>query len=110
MCNKIGTYLKALAAHDNDVPFYVALPESSIDFSLNVGVNNIPIEERSSKEVSHIFGLDFTGKITEIRVFGEGVNIYNPGFDVTPNKYITKLITNRGVCEASTEGLKKLFK
>ena len=110
VCNKIGTYLKALSAYDNNLPFYVALPESSIDFSLNVGVNNIPIEERSPKEVSHIFGLDFTGKITEIRIFGEGVNIYNPGFDVTPNKYITKLITNRGVCEASTEGLKQLFK
>ena len=110
VCNKIGTYLKALSAYDNNLPFYVALPESTIDFSLRSGVNNIPIEERSSKEVSHVIGIDSKGSNAEIRISGEHTNIYNPGFDVTPNKYVTKLITNKGVCEASKEGIDKLFK
>ena len=110
VCNKIGTYLKALSAYDNNLPFYVALPESTIDFSLRSGVNNIPIEVRSSKEVSHVIGIDSKGSNAEIRISGEHTNIYNPGFDVTPNKYVTKLITNKGVCEASKEGIDKLFK
>ena len=108
VCNKIGTYLKALSAYDNDVPFYVALPETTIDLSLSSGINKIPIEERSSREVTHLMGVGTKGETIEVRLSEKNINIFNPGFDVTPNKYVTKLITNRGVCEASKEGINKL--
>ena len=110
VCNKIGTYMKALCAYDNNIPFYVALPESTIDLNLKYGVNNIQIEERSSKEVNHISGLNEDGVLNTIKIVNDDNMFYNPGFDVTPNKYVTKLITNKGVCDASTEGIQKLFK
>ena len=110
VCNKIGTYMKALCAYDNNIPFYVALPESTIDFNLKFGVNNIQIEERSSKEVNHISGLNEAGVLNTVKIVNDDNMVYNPGFDVTPNKYVTKLITNKGVCDASTEGIQKLFK
>ena len=110
VCNKIGTYMKALCAYDNNIPFYVALPESTIDFNLKSGVNNIQIEERSSKEVNHISGLNKVGVLNTVKIVNDDNMVYNPGFDVTPNKYVTKLITNKGVCDASTEGIQKLFK
>ena len=110
VCNKIGTYMKALCAYDNNIPFYVALPESTIDFNLKSGVNNIQIEERSSKEVNHISGLNEVGVLNTVKIVNDDNMFYNPGFDVTPNKYVTKLITNKGVCDASTEGIQKLFK
>ena len=110
VCNKIGTYMKALCAYDNNIPFYVALPESTIDFNLKSGVNNIQIEERSSKEVNHISGLNEVGVLNTVKIVNDDNMVYNPGFDVTPNKYVTKLITNKGVCDASTEGIQKLFK
>ena len=110
VCNKIGTYWKAWSASDNNIPFYVALPESSLDFDLSHGINNIPIEERSSKEISHVKGINNEGQITEVRISPDNIDIYNPGFDVTPNKLVTKLITNRGICEASRKGIGKLFR
>ncbi len=110
VCNKIGTYMKALCAFDNNIPFYVALPESTIDFNLKSGVNNIEIEERSKKEVTHITGLDKEGELNSVKIVGNECIVCNPGFDVTPSKLVTKLITNRGVCNASIKGIKDLFK
>ena len=110
VCNKVGTYMKALCAFDNNIPFYVALPESTIDFNLKYGVNNINIEERSATEVSHIKGLDKNGVISEVKIINDGSEICNPGFDVTPSKYVSKLITNKGLCDASTNGIKGLFR
>ncbi len=109
VCNKIGTYMKALCAFDNNIPFYVALPESTIDFNLKYGVNNINIEERSPTEISHIKGLDKNGIVSEVKIINNDSKICNPGFDVTPNKYVSKLITNKGLCDASTNGIKGLF-
>ena len=109
VCNKIGTYLKALAAKDNNVPFYVALPSSTIDWNIK-DFKEIPIEERNSEELSHIEGLDETGKVIKVQVYPKKSKSMNLAFDVTPAKYITGLITEKGVCEASKEGLKKLFK
>ena len=108
VCNKIGTYLKALAAFDNDLPFYVALPSSTLDFSLKSG-KEIPIEERSEMEVTHMRGLNHQGELDEIRIAPQGCKALNIGFDVTPAKYVTRLITEKGICEASTLGLKSLF-
>ncbi len=108
VCNKIGTYLKALAAQDNDVPFYVALPSPTIDWTVRNGVREIPIEERNAREVTHIQGVGDNG-ITEVRVTPEGSPGGNPAFDVTPARLVTGLITERGVCEASADGLAKLF-
>ena len=108
VCNKIGTYLKALAAHDNGVPFYVALPSSTIDWDIN-NFKEIPIEERNSEELSHMEGLDENGNLKKIQVYPKKSNAMNLAFDVTPAKYVTALITEKGVCEASTSGLKKLF-
>ena len=110
VCNKIGTYMKALCAFDNDIPFYVALPESTIDFNLKYGVNNISIEERSLTEISYIKGLDKNGALSEVKIVNDDISICNPGFDVTPNKYVSKLITNKGICDASAEGIEGLFK
>ena len=109
VCNKIGTYLKALAAHDNGVPFYVALPSPTIDWTVDDGVAEIPIEERKGDEVTHIQGRNEEGAIGSLQVTPEGTPAGNPAFDVTPNRLVTGLITERGVCEASPEGLKALF-
>ena len=109
VCNKIGTYLKALAAHDNNVPFYVALPSSTIDWSVSDGVREIPIEERASAEVTHVQGRDKNGEISNVLICPETTPARNPAFDVTPARLVTGLITERGVCEASSGGLKSLF-
>jgi methylthioribose-1-phosphate isomerase len=109
VCNKIGTYLKALAAHDNDVPFYVALPHSTIDWSLRDGLAEIPIEERSEREVTHIRGLTESGSWAEIALTPAGSRALNYGFDVTPARVVTGLITERGIAQASVEGLAALY-
>ena len=109
VANKIGTYLKALAAKDNNVPFYVALPSSTIDWE-TTDFKNIPIEERNSEELSHIEGLDENNNIKKVLIYPKKSKAMNLAFDVTPAKYVTGLITEKGVCEASREGLKKLFK
>ena len=108
VCNKIGTYLKALAAHDNDVPFYVALPSSTIDWEIK-DFKDIPIEERNLDELSHIEGLDESGNIKKVLIYPKKSKSMNLAFDITPAKYVTGLITEKGVCEASSKGLKKLF-
>jgi len=105
VCNKIGTYLKALAAFDNDVPFYVALPVSTIDFSLVDGVLEIPIEQRHAEEVSHMQGLNAQGELTRVQVMTSHSAVNNFGFDVTPARLVTALITERGVYQASRESL-----
>ena len=109
VCNKIGTYLKALAAHDNGVPFYVALPSPTIDWTVKDGVAEIPIEERTDTEVTHVQGKLADGSIGEVQISPDGTPGGNPAFDVTPRRLITGLITERGVCEASPEGLAALF-
>ncbi len=109
VCNKIGTYLKALAANDNNIPFYVALPSSTIDWNIK-DHKKIPIEERNSDELSHIEGLDKNNKLQKILIYPQKSKSMNLAFDVTPAKYVTGLITEKGVCEASAEGLKGLFK
>ncbi|UDL95187.1 S-methyl-5-thioribose-1-phosphate isomerase [Lichenihabitans sp. PAMC28606] len=109
VCNKIGTYLKALAAHDNGVPFYVALPASTIDWRLSDGRAEIPIEERSPLEVTHISGVTASGAIETVRITPEGSPALNYAFDVTPARLVTGLITEAGVCAASEEGLLSLF-
>jgi len=109
VCNKIGTYLKALAARDNSLPFYVALPSPTIDWTVRDGVKEIPIEERGADEVNFVQGLSDDGAITRVRIAPEGTNAANPAFDVTPARLVTGLITERGVAEASPEGLKALF-
>ena len=109
VCNKVGTYLKAIAAKDNNVPFYVALPSSTIDWDLKDS-KNIPIEERDSNELSTVEGLDDNGNIKKIQIYPENSKSLNLAFDVTPAKFITGLITEKGICSASEEGLNKLFK
>ncbi|MBR1218883.1 S-methyl-5-thioribose-1-phosphate isomerase [Bradyrhizobium sp. U87765 SZCCT0131] len=109
VCNKIGTYLKALAARDNDVPFYVALPSPTIDWTVHDGVKEIPIEERNSAEVTFVQGRNADGAITSVRISPDGSPAANPAFDVTPARLITGLITERGVATASPDGLKTLF-
>lgn len=109
VCNKIGTYLKALAAHDNGVPFYVGLPSPTIDWTVRDGVKEIPIEERSADEVSLVQGRGPDGRTVTVRISPESTGAANPAFDVTPARLVTGLITERGVCEASPEGLAKLF-
>jgi methylthioribose-1-phosphate isomerase len=108
VCNKVGTYLKALAAHDNGVPFYVALPRSTIDWSLEHGAD-IPIEERSPGELTHMTGRTPSGTMQTIRVVPEGSGALNLGFDVTPARLVTALITERGICAASPAGLQRLY-
>ncbi|MGR3759483.1 S-methyl-5-thioribose-1-phosphate isomerase [Roseobacteraceae bacterium NS-SX3] len=109
VCNKIGTYLKALAARDNNVPFYVALPSPTIDWTVDDGVAEIPIEERSAREVTHVQGMMEDGSIGVTQVTPDGTPAGNPAFDVTPNRLVTGLITERGICEATPEGLAGLF-
>jgi methylthioribose-1-phosphate isomerase len=109
VCNKIGTYLKALAAHDNNIPFYVALPSSTIDWDLK-DFKDIPIEERNPDELSHVEGLDETGKVKKILIYPKKSKSLNLAFDVTPAKYVSGLITEKGICEASSDALQKMFK
>ena len=109
VCNKIGTYLKALAAHDNNVPFYVALPSSTIDWDIKDS-KDIPIEERNSEELSYVEGIDENNEIKKVLIYPNKSKAMNLAFDVTPAKYVTGLITERGVSEASYDGLSKLFK
>ena len=109
VCNKIGTYLKALAAHDNDIPFYVGLPHSTIDWSLGDGVAGIPIEQRDGTEVSHIHGVTEAGQGATVRLVPKGAAVGNYAFDVTPARLVTGLITERGVCPASRAGLLGLY-
>ncbi len=109
VCNKIGTYLKALAAHDNQVPFYVALPSSSIDWQAHDGIAEIPIEERDESEVTHLQGRLAQGDIASIRISPEDTPGANPAFDVTPARLVTGLITERGICAATPRGLASLF-
>jgi methylthioribose-1-phosphate isomerase len=106
--NKIGTYLKALAAKDNDIPFYVALPHSTIDWSLTSG-REIPIEERNADEVLTMSGRTREGQVVAVEISAPGSPARNDAFDVTPARLITGLITERGVCEASRDGLRSLY-
>ena len=108
VCNKIGTYLKALAARDNNVPFYVALPSSTIDWNIK-DYKDIPIEERNSEELSHVEGVDEDGNVKKLLIYPNKSKAMNLAFDVTPAKYVTGLITEKGICEASSESLKNLF-
>jgi len=108
VCNKIGTYLKALAAYDNEIPFYVSAPISSIDFNIENGIRDIPIEQRNSEEVSHIEGLDENNKIQKIKIAPDGAQCVNYAFDVTPAKYITKLITEKGIIDANSSSISRL--
>lgn len=109
VCNKIGTYLKALAAKDNGVPFYVALPSPTIDWKVADGIKEIPIEERDATEQTHMTGKTEDGRIVTVQVTPDGSPAGNWGFDVTPARLVTALITERGVCPASPEGLRGLF-
>jgi methylthioribose-1-phosphate isomerase len=108
VCNKIGTYLKALAAHDNGIPFYVGLPYPTIDWTIEDG-RDIPIEERHASEVSRIAGRSQSGEVVTVDVLPEGSPAANPAFDVTPARLVTALITERGVCPASESGLLSLY-
>jgi len=108
VANKIGTYLKALAAKDNGIPFYVALPSSSFDWNIRDGMNEIPIEERGAEEVSHADGFH-AGVHVEVRVAPENSPAANFGFDVTPRQLVTGLITERGICEANEQSILDLF-
>jgi methylthioribose-1-phosphate isomerase len=109
VANKIGTYLKALAAHDNGVPFYAALPSSTIDWSLDDGIRQVPIEERGPREVTHLRGRAADGALVEVQVVAPGSAVANPGFDVTPARLVTGIVTERGVAAASRAGLAALF-
>ena len=109
VCNKIGTYLKALAAKDNNIPFYVALPSSTIDWKIK-DHKQIPIEERNSEELSYVEGIDENDKIKKLRIYPNKSKAMNLAFDVTPAKFVSGLITEKGVCEASEKGLRGLFK
>ncbi|MGH8202930.1 MAG: S-methyl-5-thioribose-1-phosphate isomerase [Steroidobacteraceae bacterium] len=108
VCNKVGTYLKALAAKDNNVPFYAALPVSTIDWSLERG-RDIEIEERPAREVTEVTGRNAAGEVTSVRVVPEGSAALNLAFDVTPARLVTGIITERGVCHAGREGLLRLY-
>jgi methylthioribose-1-phosphate isomerase len=109
VCNKIGTYLKALAAHDNGVPFYVALPSPTIDWRVEDGLRDIPIEERSGDEVSLVQGKLPDGSVAKLRISPEATPAANPAFDITPARLVTGLLTERGIAPASAEGLAALF-
>jgi methylthioribose-1-phosphate isomerase len=108
VANKIGTYQKALAARDNGLPFYAAVPSSSIDWASRDGVGRTPIEQRSAREVTHVRG-SLDGRIVEVQVTADGAPVANFGFDVTPARLVTGLITERGICEASEDGILRLF-
>jgi methylthioribose-1-phosphate isomerase len=108
VANKIGTYLKALAAFDNKIPFYCALPSSSIDFNISDGVQEIVIEERNPEEVTHVTGF-LDGKIQSVRICPDRTVAANYGFDITPARLITGLITERGICRATEKDIKEMF-
>ena len=108
VCNKIGTYLKALAAHDNGVPFYIALPSPTIDFTIEDG-SQIPIEQRSADEVATMTGLTAEGRIETVRIVPDGSPVANYAFDVTPARLVSGLITERGVVKADREALAQAF-
>jgi methylthioribose-1-phosphate isomerase len=109
VANKIGTYLKALAAHDNAVPFWVATPSTTIDWTVQDGVREIPIEERAAEEVTHVTGRTEGGRIETVRVVPPASAAANPAFDVTPARLVTGLITERGRCDSTAAGLQALF-
>jgi len=109
VCNKIGTYLKALAAHDNNIPFYVALPSSTIDWDIK-NFKDIPIEKRNPEELSYVEGLDKNNELKKVLIYPKKSKALNLAFDVTPAKYVTGLITEKGICEASSKALKKMFR
>lgn len=109
VANKIGTYLKALAAHDNGVPFYVALPSTTIDWTIADGVREIPIEQRAAEELTLMRGRTADGRLETVKVTPEGSPAANYAFDVTPARYVTGLVTERGICAASETGLAQLF-
>ena len=109
VCNKIGTYPKALAAHDNGVPFYVGLPHSTIDWTMEDGIRDIPIEERDDIEITEISGRTRSGEVATVRLTPDGSAAANFAFDVTPARLVTALITERGICEASVKGLASLY-
>lgn len=109
VANKIGTYLKALAAHDNGVPFYVALPSPTIDWTVTDGVRDIPIEQRDETEVTHISGRTSGGEVVSVQLTPDGTSAANYAFDVTPARLVSGLITERGMCSASAHGLSALF-
>lgn len=109
VCNKIGTYLKALAAHDNGIPFYVALPGPTIDWTIRDGLASIPIEERDPSEVTHVSGLNEQGKVESVAITAAHISARNFAFDVTPARLVTGLITERGVCAANEAGLLSLY-
>jgi methylthioribose-1-phosphate isomerase len=108
VCNKIGTYLKALAAHDNGVPFYAAMPLSTLDLTLDDGVRDVPIETRSAREVTHLSGRSASGGVVEVQLVPDGTAAANPAFDVTPARLVSGLITERGVFAATREALSSL--
>jgi len=108
VCNKIGTYLKALAARDNGVPFYAAVPSASIDWSIGCA-GDVPIEERDADELTRVAGRSADGRMMEVSLVPDGTRVANPAFDVTPARLVSALITERGVCDASPEGLERLF-
>lgn len=109
VCNKIGTYLKALAAHANQVPFYVALPSPTIDWTLQNGITEIPIEERDGTEVTHVWGRDNHHTVRQVQISPDATPAFNPAFDVTPAHLVTGLITERGICAATADALSTLF-
>ena len=109
VCNKIGTYLKALAAKDNNIPFYVALPSTTIDWNLKNGIAEIPIEERDGKEVTNVWGKLEDGTLADVQICPDGSPAGNPAFDVTPARLVTGLITERGISAATPESLAKMF-
>jgi methylthioribose-1-phosphate isomerase len=109
VCNKIGTYLKALAAHDCGVPFYAALTGPTIDWEISDGVAQIPIEERSADEVRFVRGRTAEGGLVAVNILPEHSAAANPAFDVTPARLVTGIITERGVCPATAEGLRRLY-
>ena len=108
VCNKIGTYLKALAAHDNNIPFYVALPSSTIDWNITNGIEQIPIEERSSDEVNFVQGKNQDNQIISVEIAPEGTKSRNPAFDVTPSRLVTGLITEYGIFKANYDALQEI--
>ena len=108
-CNKIGTYLKALAAHDNGVPFFVAMPTSTLDLALADGVHGIPIEERSGRELTHVSGRTSAGEVVEVQLTPDGSAAANPAFDVTPARLLSGLITEHGIVAAETAALRQLM-
>jgi methylthioribose-1-phosphate isomerase len=109
VANKIGTYLKALAARDNNIPFYVALPSSTFDWQMRDGLREIPIEERDPSEVHTVEGLDAVGRLTSVRILPQASPAVNYGFDVTPARLITGLITERGLCAPQEDSIRALF-